>query len=72
MEARRSDAESHPQADALALRVLVSAGWRRAQLCGPQTEPITRKNLGAAIGAAGEEGQLAGRKMAFVVGHNPR
>jgi len=35
------------------------AGWRTAQLCGPETglksgEPITLKKLGAAMGAAGQ------------------
>ena len=36
-----------------------AAGWRRAQLCGPQTKlksggPSTLKKLGAAMGAAGQ------------------
>ena len=50
------------------------AGWRRAQLCGPQARlkscrPITLKKLGAAAGAAAQELQSA-RKMAFVGGHD--
>jgi len=54
----------------------LSAGWRRAQLCGPQAKlkscrPITLKKLGAAIGAAAQELQSA-RKMAFVGGHDLR
>jgi hypothetical protein len=52
------------------------AGWRRAQLCGPQARlkscrPITLKKLGAAIGAAAQELQSA-RKMASVSGHDQR
>jgi len=50
----------------------MSAGWRRAQLCGQQTKPITLKKLGAAVSAAGEELQMSGRKMAFVGGHDQR
>jgi len=46
------------------------AGRRRAQLCGQQAEPITLKELGAAVSAAGEELQLSGRKMAFVGEHD--
>jgi len=44
------------------------AGRRRAQLCGQQTKPITLKELGAAVSAAGEELQVSGRKMAFAGG----
>ena len=45
-------------------------GWRRAQLCGPQTspksgQPITLKKLGAGIGAPAQELQSA-RKMVLV------
>jgi hypothetical protein len=50
----------------------LNAGWRRAQLCGQQTESITLKKLGAGISAAGEELQLSGRKMALVGGHEQR
>ncbi|MBZ5670159.1 MAG: hypothetical protein LAO04_10565 [Acidobacteriia bacterium] len=37
-----------------------------------QAEPITLKKLGAAIGAAGQELHLSGRKMAFLGGHDQR
>jgi hypothetical protein len=53
-----------------------SAGWRRAQLCGPLTsltsdEQITRKKLSAALGAAGQEFQalvVSGRAQNGVCG----
>jgi len=52
-----------------------AAGWRRAQLCGPQTrlksgDPINLSKLVAAVGAAGQELQPSARKMAFVSGHD--
>jgi len=53
-------------------KLLQCAGWRRAQLCGQQAEPITLEKLGAAISATGEELQLSERKMAFAAGHNQR
>jgi hypothetical protein len=51
------------------MRSTISAGWRRAQLCGQQA--ITLKKLGAAI-SAGEELQVSGHKMAIVGGHDLR
>jgi hypothetical protein len=52
------------------------AGWRRAQLCDPQTrltsgEPITLKKIGSAIGAFGQ-GLERPREMPFVGGHDRR
>jgi hypothetical protein len=49
-------------------------GWRRAQLCGPQTrlisgEPIILKKLGA---AAGQGVEPSSRKIPFVGGYNQR
>jgi len=64
--------EAIAQFKAISKAFLNWAGWRRAQLCGQQAEPITLNKLGAAISFAGEELQLSGRKMAFVGGHNQR
>jgi hypothetical protein len=55
----------------------VAADWRRAQLCGPPTrpksgEPINLKELGAMIGAAGQELQVSRRKTPFVAVQNER
>jgi hypothetical protein len=52
-------------------------GWRRAQLCGTQTqrksrELIALKKLAAAKGAAGQELQPSRRNTAFSGGHDQR